>query len=273
MMRSLWTAASGMIAQQNNVDTVSNNLANVNTTGYKKETAEFKSLLYQQIQSKTTSANGERKPISAQVGLGTRNASITAHYQQGAFQTTDEQFDYAIQGDGFFQVRTLNGDYAYTRAGHFLMAVAENEGTYKLCTTEGLPLMTADGQEIVFDDTVDIKAISTDTNGEICIADEKGNPMPTGYRLGIYQFTNPSGLDRMENSLLKETEASGVAMEEYQYPNLKKSVIKQGFLEMSNVQVADEMVNLIVAQRAYELNSKAITTSDEMMQTANNLKR
>lgn len=273
MMRSLWTAATGMVAQQNNLDTISNNLSNVNTTGYKKETAEFKTLLYQNLQTLTTSANGENKPISAQVGLGVRNSSVTSHYTQGPLQATEEQFDFAINGDGFFQVMTLDGGYAYTRSGHFLMADAGN-GNFKLCTTEGLPVLDSEGREIVFDSTeIDIEDLTVDENGSFFLTAADGNQESTGFAIGLYQFSNPSGLEKGGSTLLYETEASGIAMNEADYTGLSKSSVRQKYLEMSNVQVADEMVNLIVAQRAYELNSKAITTSDEMLQTANNLKR
>ncbi|MGN0512796.1 MAG: flagellar basal-body rod protein FlgG [Lachnospiraceae bacterium] len=272
MMRSLWTAASGMIAQQNNVDTIANNLSNVNTTGYKKETAEFKSLLYQKIVSKTTSANGENKPVGAQVGLGVRNSSITSHFKQGAFQTTEEPFDFAIQGEGFFAIRTLSGETAYTRNGNFYLAVAP-EGGHMLTNSEGLAVLDTNGNPIYFEEGISVSDITVDANGAICMTGEDGNPVNTGVSIALYQFSNPSGLIKQGGSLFAPSEASGIPMSESEYTNLTKSVVKQGYLEMSNVQVADEMVNLIVAQRAYELNSKAITTSDEMMQTANNLKR
>ncbi|MGN0161850.1 MAG: flagellar hook-basal body protein [Lachnospiraceae bacterium] len=272
MMRSLWTAASGMIAQQNNVDTIANNLSNVNTVGYKKETAEFKSLLYQEIASKTTSANNETKPVGAQVGLGVRNSSITSHYGQGGFQATEEPFDFAIQGEGFFAVRTLDGDTAYTRNGNFYLAVAPSGG-HMLTNSEGLAVLDGNGNPIYFEEGLSSEQITIDSDGEVCLPDSNNNPQKTGIKLALYQFSNPSGLEKTNNGLLKESAASGVAMNEDEYDTLKRSVVKQGYLEMSNVQVADEMVNLIVAQRAYELNSKAITTSDEMMQTANNLKK
>lgn len=272
MMRSLWTAASGMIAQQNNVDTIANNLSNVNTIGYKAETAEFKSLLYQEIKTKTTSANGENKPIGAQVGLGVRNSSITSHFTQGNFQATGGMFDFAIEGEGFFAVRTLDGDTAYTRNGNFYLAVAPG-GDYMLTNSEGFPVLDVNGDPIYFEEGISSGDISIDANGEVCVPDEDGNYTQTGVKIAVFQFTNPSGLVKGSNTLYYESEASGVAMKEAEYDNLKKSKIRQGYLEMSNVQVADEMVNLIVAQRAYELNSKAITTSDEMMQTANNLKK
>lgn len=271
MVRSLWTAASGMIAQQNNVDTISNNLSNVNTVGYKKETAEFKSLLYQQMDTRTTSANGENKPVGSQVGLGVRNSSITSHYTQGGFQTTDATFDFAINGDGFFAVRTIDGETAYTRNGNFYAAVAP-EGGYMLTNSEGLAVLDSTGEPIMFDEDITASSVTITSDGEICLPDSDKNPLGTGVYIGLYQFVNPSGLTKGSNGLLMESEASGAVINEAENDLVKKSQLKQGFLEMSNVQVADEMVNLIVAQRAYELTSKAITTSDEMMQTANALK-
>ena len=135
MMRSLWTAASGMMAQQTSVDTISNNLANVNTVGYKSESTEFKSLLYQNLQSRTTSANGEYKPVAAQVGLGARVASVTSHFTQGAMNASDSSTDFAISGDGLFAVQNEEGETVYTRNGNFYFSTA----------TEGMMLCTADG--------------------------------------------------------------------------------------------------------------------------------
>ena len=135
MVRSLWTAASGMIAQQNNVDTIANNLANVNTSGYKTEVAEFKSLLYQDIKSKSTSANSEQKPIPSQVGLGVRNSAITSIFTQGAFLDSSNDLSFAINGDGFFGVKGQDGNTYYTRNGNFVLAT----------DTNGLALTTTDG--------------------------------------------------------------------------------------------------------------------------------
>ncbi len=276
MIRSLWTAASGMIAQQTNVDTISNNLSNVNTVGYKKQTAEFKSLLYQTIQTKSTSANSEEKPIGAQVGLGTRNSSITSHYTQGVFTTTNSVTDFAISGSGFFAVKDLDGEILYTRNGGFVPAVTADDGL-GLCTTEGLPVLDSNGEPIIFpknpDGTnIDITKVTVDTLGNICYPDEQNNPASMDITLGIFQFANPSGLEKLGNSLLRETSASGQAISE-QEEGVTKSEIRQKTLEASNVQVVDEMVNLIVAQRAYEINSKAIQAADDMLQQANNLKR
>ncbi len=271
MVRSLYSAASGMIAQQTNVDVISNNLANVNSTGYKSESASFKSLLYQDLQAKTTSANGEQKPVSAQVGLGSRVSAVTSHYTQGSANATDSTTDFMINGDGFFAVQDLDGNTIYTRNGNFLFAVAQ-EG-FMLSTAEGYPVLSSDGSPIVLSSEYNSAKITVDGDGNLCYPDESNNPAPMGIKIALFQFTNPSGLDKIGSSYLKESEASGVPLNEDYDDVGTKSKLKQGYLEASNVNVATEMVNLITAQRAYELCSKAITTSDTMMEQANNLKR
>ena len=273
MMRSLWTAASGMIAQQTNVDNIANNLANVNTTGYKTSTVEFKSLLYQNLQTRTTTANGEHKPINAQVGLGVRNSSITTQFTQGAMLASENPYAFAISGKGFFAVQGLDGQTYYTRNGNFQMAVNAGGGS-ALCTTDGLPVLDQDGLPITFDpEEYDVSKITVTSNGEICYPDEMNNPQPIGVKIGVYQFSNPSGLDSASDSLYAESPASGMAVEEESDDSLKKSSVVSGYLEGSNVQVVDEMVNLITAQRAYEMNSKAIQAADEMLGQANQLRR
>jgi flagellar basal-body rod protein FlgG len=269
MVRSLWTAATGMVAQQTNVDVISNNLANINTVGYKRESAEFKSLLYQNLQQKTTDNNGDPKPISAQVGLGVRNSAISSRFTQGAFTNTDKQLDYAIDGDGFFQVSLPNGEVGYTRNGSFEIGLLE-EG-YTIATAEGYSLMGTDGRPIVISDEYVSTNISLDTDGNVCYTGEDGNIRRIGLKVQIVQFSNPSGLNKASDSVLLETPASGEAMSE-DAGGVKKSALRKGYLESSNVEAVDEMVNLIVAQRAYEMNSKIITASDEMMQQANNLR-
>lgn len=270
MMRSLWTAASGMISQQTNVDTISNNLANINTTGYKKETMEFKSLLYQTIQHTSTDSEGVAKPVGVQVGLGVRNAAITSQFTQGTFNSTGNTFDFAIEGDGFFQVQMEDGTTGYTRNGSFQMAIGVNGTT--LCTSEGYPVLDTQGMPIAVDSSYSTADITFNQNGNMMYPDASGNPQQIGIQIGLAQFNNPAGLDKASGSLLKETNASGTARLEGQDANVKMSKIKQGYLEASNVQAVDEMVNLIVAQRAYEMNSKAITASDTMLQQANNLR-
>ena len=292
MMRSLWSAASGMIAQQTNVDTIANNLANVNTNGYKAEKAEFKSLLYQTLQTKTTTANGEQKPISAQVGLGTRVASITSKFTQGSLIAAESNTAFAIDGEGFFAVRGADGETYYTRNGNF--GISMGLGNYVLTNSNGYPVLDTTGQAIEFPKRI--------TSLDYPVNDEDGNPVTydaelntskllvygdgsfyyqldektivdLDMQIGTYQFNNAAGLDKLSGSLYNVTDASGDAINEARNPDVKPSSIKQGYLENSNVQVADEMVSLIVAQRAYELNSKAIQATDDMLSQANNLRR
>lgn len=272
MVRSLWTAATGMRAQQTNVDTIANNLANVNTTGYKTEVNGFKSLLYQTIQSKTTSANGERKPVGAQVGLGVRNGSITSIFTDGALLASESDTAFALSGNGFFAVRGQDGNTYYTRNGDFHWAMNE-AGGIMLATSDGLPALDSTGQAISFSNEYVASKITVTGDGVFCYPDENNNPRPIGVEFGIFQFGNPAGLEKDDAGLYSQSAASGIALNEATNNQLEKTKVTQGYLEGSNVQVVDEMVNLISAQRAYELNSKAITASDEMLQQANNLRR
>jgi flagellar basal-body rod protein FlgG len=272
MMRALYTAATGMIAEQTNVDTIANNLANVNTTGYKTERTEFKSLLYQTIQTKTTTANGDQKPVGAQAGLGTRVAATASLYTQGAFQETGNSSDFAIDGDGFFAVRATDGNIYFTRNGNFTWSLDANGNTI-LTTNDGYPVLDTTGNVIQVPEGVQSEQLVFSTDGSIAYVTPEGRSVSMNQNVALYQFNNPSGLEKMANSLLAQTGASGEAMLEQTNTGLKPSEVHQGYSEMSNVSVADEMVNMIIAQRAYELNSKAITTSDSMLETANNLKR
>lgn len=271
MVRSLWTAATGMVAQQNNVDTIANNLANVNTIGYKTQVNEFKSLLYQNLQTKTTSANGEQKPSSAQVGLGVRNASISSIFTQGTFTASDSNTAFAISGKGFFAVRGDDGNTYYTRNGNLQFSLA-SEGNM-LCTTDGNPVLDTNGNPIILGEEYIVSNVTVNGDGTLCYPDENNNAQSMGITMGVFQFNNPNGLEKLGESLYRQTAASGQAINESTSTDVEKSSVVQGYLEASNVQVVDEMVNLIVAQRAYELNSKAITASDEMMQQANNLRQ
>ncbi|MCD8038321.1 MAG: flagellar hook-basal body protein [Lachnospiraceae bacterium] len=272
MVRSLWTGATGMIAQQLNVDNIANNLSNVNTTGYKTEVMEFKSLLYQTIQTKSTTANMEQKPIGAEVGLGVRNSSITSVFTQGSLYETDGDTDFAIDGDGFFGILGTDGETYYTRNGNFVFAVG-TDGLI-LTTTDGIPVLDSEGNTIVLDgDEYVYSQITVSKDGTLMYPDDDGVAQSLDITLGLWQFNNPAGLSKEGDSLYAVTDASGEAMNEAENESLPQSTIIQGYLEGSNVQVADEMVNLIVAQRAYEMNSKVITTSDEMLQQANQLKK
>lgn len=271
MVRSLWTAASGMIAQQNNVDTIANNLANVNTTGYKTEVAEFKSLLYQDIQSKTTSGNGETKPVSAQVGLGVRNSSVTSRFTQGSFYESTNDLAFAVNGDGFFGIKGQDGNTYYTKNGDFHLATY-GKGL-ALTTSDGNLVLDSNGKEIVLSQDIVSSKLTISSDGELCYPDASNNPAKLGITIGLWQFNNPSGLEKIGDTAYAATAASGNPLNESTNTALPKSELRQGYLEGSNVQVVDEMVNLIVAQRAYELNSKAIQSTDEMMSQANQLRR
>lgn len=272
MMRALYTAATGMIAEQTNVDTISNNLANVNTTGYKTTRTEFKSLLYQNIQARTTTANGENKPVGAQVGLGTRVAATTSMYTQGALNASESDTDFAIEGNGFFAIRDIDGETYYTRNGNFTWSIAADGRTF-LTDTQGCPVLDRNGNEIYVPAGVAAETMHFSETGEIGYMTTEGNYVALDQSFGVYQFNNPAGLEKLANSRLRATAASGNPMLEGTVEGLTNSKIFSNRLEGSNVQVADEMVNLIIAQRAYELNSKAITTADSMLDTANNLKR
>ncbi len=271
MVRSLWTAATGMIAQQTNVDNIAHNLSNVNTVGYKTQVNEFKSLLYQNLQTRTTSANGDPKPSNAQVGLGVRNASLTVQFHNGPMLANDSNTAFAISGKGFFAVRGDDGNTYYTRNGNFQWTTAANGGTM-LSDSEGQPVLDSQGRSIILNSTYDASQISITADGTICYPDANNNPQSLGITIGLYQFTNPGGLERLGDSMYQQTAASGQPINEATSTTVEKSSVLQNFLEGSNVQVVDEMVNMIVAQRAYEINAKAITASDEMLQQANNLR-
>lgn len=179
---------------------------------------------------------------------------------------------FAIDGDGFFGVRGEDGETYYTRNGDFTWALGTNGGMM-LTNADGLPVMDSRGRAISLPRTYIANKLSITEDGQICYPDDRNNPQPIGVQIGTFQFSNPGGLNRVGSTLFAATDASGRAINEDTNPDVNKSRIVQGYLEGSNVQVANEMVNLIVAQRAYEMNSKAITTSDSMMEVANNLKR
>lgn len=271
MMRSLWTAASGMKAQQTSLDTVANNLANINTTGYKRETVEFQSLLYQTIQDTTKDTYGQYKPIGAQVGLGVKVAAISTAFSQGKLLASEGDFDFAIQGKGFFMIEMPDGSTAYTRNGNFVMAV-NSAGGLTMSTSDGYAVLDTNGNPISFDANMDMTKLRFDEYGNISYLDATGNGQPLGIKIGITQFNNPSGLDKLGDSYYKVSNASGDPRVEGQDGALTLSVVKHKYLEGSKAEAVDEMVDMIVTQRAYEMNSKAITASDEMLQQANNLR-
>lgn len=268
MMRSLWTAASGMIGQQTNLDVIANNLSNINTTGYKTQAANFKTLIYQNLQRNSYTTTGEPKPVGAQVGLGTRVGSISSDFTQGALNASNGEFDYAIEGEGFFMVRQSDGRTAYTRNGHFIMAISE--AGLSLTDSSGNPVLDTNGNPINLPGTYRASQLQVDLYGNLTYPDANGTRQNVGIQIGLAHFPNAGGLDKSSGSNYLESEASGVPT--VYMANQLNSKIVSGYLEASNVQAADEMVNMIIAQRAYEMNSKAIRASDEMLQQANNLR-
>ena len=271
MVRALWTGASGMNAQQVSLDNIANNLANVNTTGYKKQTTEFSSLLYQKLQRKQYDNNGEPKPVLAQVGTGVRVSSLTSVYTQGIMQETGNDFDFCIEGEGLFRIQMPDGTESYTRHGSFQMAI-DGDGV-TLATAEGYPVLDSEGQIIHFGEEYNVHNLTVDAYGAFQYPDdETGAALDLGVRIGLAQFNNPAGLDKLSDSYFRESANSGTPRYELQDPALSQSKIHAHYLEGSNVQTVDEIVNLITTQRAYEMNSKIITAADEMMQQANNLR-
>ena len=273
MMRSLWTAASGMTSQQLNVDTISHNLANVNTAGYKKERLEFKSLLYQTLQrANLDPANQTGRPVNLQVGHGVRPSVTSRSFDNGSFEFSGNPTDFAIEGDGFFMVQlNANGDIGFTRDGSFKLSV--DEDGLMFVTSDGSPILSVDGEPIIIPNEVGAANVSVRDDGTVTYIDADLQEVDLGFQFALVQFPNVQGLEAIGSNIYVATAASGQPMLEADGETLKTSKMVQGYLEMSNVQVAEEMVRLIVAQRAYELNSKAIQTSDDMLQQANNLKR
>jgi flagellar basal-body rod protein FlgG len=262
MMRSLWTAASGMVAQQANIDVVSNNLANANTTGFKKSRTDFQDLMYQNMrQAGSTTGPDTQLPTGIQLGNGVRQVATQKIYTAGSFQSTGNSLDMALEGDGFYQISMPDGTISYTRDGAF-----KQDSQGRIVTSEGYPLEPA----ITIPQGATSVSISADG---VVTASIPGQTTPQELgQIQIARFVNPSGLDSMGRNLLTETAASGAPVTTN--PGIDGAgTIVQKYLEMSNVQVVEEMVNMIVAQRAYEVNSKAITTSDQMLEQANNLKR
>jgi flagellar basal-body rod protein FlgG len=262
MIRALRTAASGMTAQQLNVDNIANNLANVNTTGFKKSKVEFQDIMYQTLRkSGVQAAIGAVTPTALDIGYGAKPIATTREYSVGTLQQTGNALDIAIDGDGFLQVQQPDGSTAYTRDGSIKM------------TAEGR-LATSDGFIITPEISIpeDSTSISIGFDGVVSVVQPGSNDATEVGQIELARFINPAGLSAMGHNLFKETPASGTPITGVP-SEAGIGTINQGYLEMSNVDVVTEMVNMIVAQRAYEINSKAIQTADDMTSLVNNLKR
>lgn len=262
MLRSLFTAATGMTAQQQHIDVIANNLANVNTSGFKRGRADFQDLLYQTLrQPGAASSNQTEIPTGIQLGLGVRTAAVQRLFLEGDFQQTQNQLDVAIDGAGFFQIRLPNGDTAYSRAGAFKL---DSQG--RVVNSDGFPLEP----EITI--PPDATNITVGTDGTVSVL-QAGNTAPQQVgQITLANFSNPAGLSGLGRSLFQTTTASGDPITGAPGQG-GIGGLSQGVLEISNVSVVEEMVNLISGQRAYEINSRAIQASDEMLQTAANLRR
>ena len=262
MMRAMWSAAAGMNVQQMNMDTISNNLANVNTTGFKKARANFEDLLYQTINlAGTNSSNTTQIPAGIQLGHGAKLQSLQKQYSTGNLRQTANRFDMAIEGDGFFKVTMPDGTLSYTRDGGF---TTDQNGA--LVNPSGYLL---DPQITIPQDTLSVTIAG---DGTVSVT-QTGQTQPQQVgQITISHFVNPTGLNQIGRNLLQPTLASGDAIDGVPGTD-GLGTIAQGFLEVSNVDVAEEMVNMIIGQRAYEANSKTIQTVDQMLQLVTNLKR
>lgn len=264
-MRALWTAASGMKSQQLNLDTIANNLANVNTTGYKRQKVEFKDLLYTAIR-KTDLNEGIGSPTNLQVGHGVMPMATSRVFTNGNLESTENPLDVAIEGEGFFVVETPTGEFLYTRDGNFKLSVDMDE--MRLVTSDGYTVLSDFDDGIVFMEGM--KDINISEMGVVTAKNEDGE-IEEIATIKLVKFLNSEGLEAIGKNLYRATVASGeeIPME----GENRTSTLRQGYLETSNVQIVDEMVRMITAQRAYEISSKTIQTADDMLGMANNLKR
>ena len=262
MIRALWTAASGMQAQQTGIDVIANNIANVNTSGFKKSRTDFQDLIYQNIKAAGAQSTSTTEiPSGIQIGLGTKVAAVTKMFSAGNIVQTGNQLDIAIEGEGFFQVQMPDGATTYTRAGNW-----KQDSQGRIVTSDGYPMTP----EIVIPNNSTQITIGND--GTVSVM-QSGQTSPTNVgTIQLATFSNSTGLSSIGKNLYSETAASGAPTTGTAGLN-GVGTLAQGFIEMSNVSVMEEMVAMIVGQRAYETNSKAIQTADEMLQQANNLKR
>ncbi len=264
MIKSLWIGATGMNAQQTSIDILSNDLSNVNNYGYKRKRAEFEDLIYQKINTAGTTIDNETiKPVGMMVGYGSKVAATQTMFHQGSLEQTGNKLDVGISGEGFFRVQKYDGSFAYTRDGTFKV---DKNG--QVVTSNGYKLIP----EIVMPEEFLYETINISPDGRVSVkVPGQDAPVPLA-QVTTYRFTNNAGLDNVGENLFKETQNSGAARPgKPGEPGFGE--IHQGYLERSNVDMVNSMVKMIVSQRAYEFNSKSVTTSDSLLQTAIGLKR
>lgn len=261
MIRALYSAASGMSAQQLNIDNIANNLANANTAGYKSRRAQFQDLLYQNMIAPGSSAGQSTIiPTGLQLGLGTKTVSNEIIFSQGEFSSTSNPLDMVIQGRGFFQIKEATGDTAYTRAGSFHLDANGN-------------VVTANGDQLLPQITIPPTAQSINIAGDGTVSYTLTGQIQAqnAGQITLANFQNPAGLNSIGNALYLETDASGQAIVGAPGGTEGLGTLQQGYIEQSNVSIVDEFINLITSQRAYEANSKVVKAADDMYQQANNL--
>lgn len=262
MIRALFSAASGMFAQELNIDTISNNLANVTTTGFKKNRVEFQDVLYQTLRAAGSAVTQTQvSPTGLQVGLGVRPSATTKSFSQGDFERTDNPLDIAIEGDGFFQVQTCNNEVSYTRDGSFKVNANGQ-------------LVTSDGNPLIPNITIPPEAtfISIGQDGTVSVITTNASQPQNIGQITLARFVNPAGLLATGQNLFVQTAASGPPSVAPPGCNGYGRTV-QGFLEGSNVKIVEELVKMIIAQRAFEVNAKAIKAADEMMGVAVNIRQ
>jgi flagellar basal-body rod protein FlgG len=261
MLRALYSAASGMTAQEMNIDNIAHNLANANTTGFKARRAQFQDLLYQSVVQPGSAAGQQTVvPTGLQIGLGTRPSSNEIVFTQGAFTQTDNPLDLVIQGKGFFQVRQPSGQLAYSRAGNFHL---DKDGS----------IVTADGNPLEPQITIpaDAQAITIAQDGTVSYSQPNQTASQQAGQIQLANFQNPAGLNSLGGNLYSPTDASGDAITGVPGGAEGLGTVMQGYTESSNVSIVEEFINMIQAQRGYEANSKVVKAADEMYQTVNNV--
>jgi flagellar basal-body rod protein FlgG len=264
-VQTLYTAATGMEALETKLDVIANNMANINTTGFKKDRANFEDVFYRQYRLPgAADADGNRTSTGIEVGLGTRVSSTQSNHEQGAFETTNNQLDLAIEGDGFFRVQNPNGDFYYTRAGNFGL------------NADGTIVLGSANIGYVLEPSISIPQDATDilvtADGQVQVRTQATPTLQTVAQLELAKFVNPDGLLKLGDNLYQQTDASG----DPQVGNPGREGfgnVRQGFLEASNVEPVTELIDLITTQRAFELNSQVVQAGDQIMQIVANLRR